>query len=110
MRGLDPWPATEHALCLWVATRAFGTTEAQQGQLKPDTLQAYLSALRSYHVDRRLSTEVFKSAPLARLVQGARNLFSGPRRERLPITHDLLTAITPSPVSRDDMNITRLSS
>ena len=104
MRNLQPWPATEKALCLWVTTRAFGTTEKHQGQLKPDTLQTYLSALRSYHVDRCMNGQVFKSAPLARLVQGARNLFSGPRRTRLPITSDLLTKITLSPISRDVLN------
>ena len=106
MRSLQPWPATESALCLWVTTRAFSSSKKHQNQLKPDTLQAYLSALRSYHVDRCIPTEVFKSALLARLVQGARNLFSGPRRTRLPITPDLLTAITPSPISRDDINMT----
>ena len=106
MRNLQPWPATESGLCLWVTTRAFGSSEKHQGQLKPDTLQTYFSALRSYHVDRCIPTEVFKSTLLARLVQGAKNLFSGPRRARLPITLDLLTAITPSPISRDDINMT----
>ena len=52
-----------------------------------------------------MPTDVFKSSLLARLVQGARNLFSGPRRVRLPITSDLLSAITPSPISRDDINM-----
>ena len=106
MRSLQPWPATKSTLCLWVTTRAFSSSEKHQSQLKPDTLQIYLSAIRSYHIDRCIPIEVFKSAFLARLVQGARNFFSGPRHARLPITPDLLTAITPSPISRDDINMT----
>ena len=106
MRSLQPWPATESALCLWVTTRAFGSSKKHQNQLKPDMLQVYLSALWSYHVNRCIPTEVFKSTFLARLVQGARNFFLGPRRAHLFITPDLLTAITPSPISRDDINMT----
>ena len=90
------WPASEESLGRWIATRAFGSTDRYQGQIKPDTLQSYVSALRSYHVDHGLATSVFRSPRLDRLIQGARSLFPGPRRERLPITRELLTTVTPN--------------
>ena len=89
----------------WVAIRAFNSTDHLTSQLKPSSITDYLSALRSYHVDRRIDTTVFESPYLLRLVQGARSLFPGKRRERLPITRDILTKITPTPVSRDDYNV-----
>ena len=52
-----------------------------------------------------MNVDVFKSLLLARLVQGARNHFPGTRRERLPITPKLLQAVTPSPISHDDINV-----
>ena len=75
------------------------------GQLKPSTIASYLSALRSYHIERRIDTAVFDSPHLLRLVQGARSLFPGRRRERLPVTRDILSKITPTPASQDDYNI-----
>jgi len=43
------------------------------------------------HIDRRLPTNVFDSAYINRLVQGARNLFlPASKRTRLPITRNVL--------------------
>ena len=102
---LTAWPASEDSLGRWIATRAFGSTDRYQGQIKPDTLQSYVSALRSYHVDHGLPTSIFTSPKLDRLIQGARSLFRGPRRERLPITRELLTTVTPEPISIDDLHV-----
>ena len=75
------------------------------GQLKPSTIISYLSALRSHHIDRQIDTAVFDSPHLLHLVQGARSLFPGRKRERLPIIRDILSKITPTPTSQDDYNI-----
>ena len=74
-------------------------------QIKPSIITSYLSALRSYHVDRRISTTVFDSPHLLRLVQGARSLFPGQKRERLPITRDILLKITPTLTTRDEQQV-----
>lgn len=105
MRKLEAWPATEQTLALWISIRAFGSSDHRQEQVKPDTFQSYLAALRSHHVDRRMPTDAFKSPLVARMVRGVRNLFPSSRRERLPIGPDVLRAITPSPVFRDDINV-----
>jgi len=105
LHKLTAWPASEESLGRWIATRAFGSADRYQGQIKPDTIQSYVSALRSYHVDLGLPTAVFKSPTLDRLIQGARSLFQGSRRERLPITRELLTTVTPSSSSIDDVNV-----
>lgn len=105
LHGLTTWPASEKSLGRWIATRAFGSVDKFQGQIKPNTIQSYISALRSYHVDHGWPTAVFKSPTLDRLIQGARSLFQGPRRERLPITQELLTTVTPTANSLDDLNI-----
>ena len=50
-----PWPAQTIMLEEWAATRIFGSTLPKQGQIKPDAVLSYLSALKSYHIDSRLS-------------------------------------------------------
>ena len=40
-----------------------------------------------------------------RLIQGARSLFIGTRREHLPISREILTKITRHSTSVDDINI-----
>ena len=104
-RNQEPWPANESMLGQWVTTRAYGSTDHLMSQLKPSTITSYLSALRSYHIDRRIDTLVFDSPHLLRLVQGAWSLFPSRKHERLPITRDILTRITPPPTSRDDYHI-----
>ena len=49
----------------WAAHRIFGSTLPQQGQVKPDTVASYLSALRSYHIDRHMSLEAFNEPRIA---------------------------------------------
>ena len=74
-------------------------------QFKPATIISYLSTLRSHHVNHRIDTAVFDSPHLLRLVQGARGFFPSRKRERLPITKDILSKITPPPMSRNDYHI-----
>ena len=69
-------------------------------------LQIYLSVFWSYYINRCIPIEIFKSTLLVRLVQGARNFFSSLKYARLLIISDLLTAITPSLILWDDINMT----
>ena len=79
--------------------------------LKPDTLQSYLSALRSVHVDRRLPTDVFESEWLHRIVMGIRRLTPHEFKARAaPITLDILEKITsPDAPTADELISTPLA-
>lgn len=49
--NLPPWPASVHSLEEWSAQRLYGGNLPKQGRIELDTLLAYLSSLRSYHID-----------------------------------------------------------
>ena len=101
----SPWPANENVLAEWISLRARGSTTERA--LKPDTLQSYLSALRSVHVDRRLPTDVFESEWLHRIVMGIRRLTPHEFKARAaPITLDILEKITsPDAPTADELNL-----
>ena len=104
--GTKTWPASEPVLIEWVTGRVFGSAAPKQGQIQPKTVESYLSALKSYHVDRNLSTDVFSSLRIKRILSGARSLFPQIKKERLPITKDILEKITSVvPISIEDLNI-----
>jgi hypothetical protein len=91
--NVSAWPATELALAEWATMRAHGSPT--NTKLKPDTIQSYLAALRSVHVDRRLSTKVFEGEWLARVVSGIRRCTPlTPKKKALPITPDILEQLT----------------
>ena len=97
MHGEKLWPASETVLIEWVTGRVFGSTAPKQGQIKPNTVQSYLSALKSYHIDRNLLTTGFTSPRIDRILAGARFLFPHVKKERLPITKHVLEKITRIP-------------
>jgi hypothetical protein len=103
--NLSPWPANENVLAEWLSLRARGSTTERA--LKPDTLQSYLSALRSVHVDRRLPTDVFQSEWLYRIITGIRRLTPYEFKTRAaPITLDILEKITSAePPTVDELNL-----
>jgi hypothetical protein len=69
-------------------------------------MEHYLAALRSYHVDRMLPTDVFESPTVRRMIKGSKNLFGRSKTPRLPITIDILTKLTASqPSSKLDYNL-----
>ncbi len=78
----------------WAAPRIYGSTLPKQGQIKPDTVLSYLSALKSYHIDRRLSLKGFDDPRMALIIKGGRRLFPSKKRNRLPITKNILEKIT----------------
>lgn len=106
MQDVKAWPASENVLAEWVTGRIFGSATPKQGQVKPNTVQSYLSALRSYHVDNNLPIQVFSSPRIDRILNGARYLFPYTKKERLPITKDILQKITQAtPISIEELNI-----
>jgi len=97
---ISPWPASEESLGRWIVIRTTGSNSLFLRQAKPDTIQEYLSALRSHHIDLRLNTDVFNSKYLKRLLKGAKRLFNRPSdSERRLITKDILTQITSQSLS-----------
>ncbi len=81
-----PWPAQTIMPEEWAATRIFGSTLPNQGQIKPDAVLSYLSALKSYHIDRRLSPRGFDDPRMALIIKRGRRLFPSKKPNRLPIT------------------------
>ena len=82
-----PFPATVSKLADWLE-------HLEARRLDYETLKKYLCDVRSHHVDMSYSlqeTEVFAHPLLKRICQGARRrMGEAGRRERRPITRDLL--------------------
>jgi integrase len=80
-------------LAEWAALRAHGALH--ENKLSPDTLQSYVSALRSVHVDRGLPTDVFEHERLQRIINGIRRAtpFQA-KKKAAPLTPDILTQVT----------------
>ena len=90
----------------WAATRIHRTTLPKQSQVKPDTVLSYVSALKSYHIDRRLSLKSFDDPRMALIIKSRRRLFPSKKRNCLPITKDILEKITEGePLSVTDFNV-----
>ncbi len=90
----------------WAATSIFGSTLPKQGQIKPDAVLSYLSALKSYHIDRRLSPGVFDDPRMALIIKGGRRPFPSKKGNRLPITKEILEKITEEELlSITDLNV-----
>ena len=69
---------------------------------------SYLSDLKSYHIDVRLSLKGFHNPRMALIIKGGRRLFPSKKRNRLPITKDILEKITEDkPLSVTDLNVNR---
>lgn len=67
------------------------------GQVNAKDIKKRLSSLRSYHVDLGFETEVFKNQQLDRVVRGIKRLVpESARRERTPITHEILVTLLSS--------------
>jgi hypothetical protein len=68
LTNLTPWPATRNSLGHWITGRSFGSSLPLQGQVQPTTIQSYVSALRSVHVDLGYDVAVFENSHLQRLI------------------------------------------
>ena len=90
----------------WAANWIYRTTLPKQGQIKSDTVLSYLSALKSYHIERRLSLKDFDDPQMALIIKGRRRLFSSKKRNSLLITKDILKKITENkPLFVTDLNV-----
>lgn len=78
----------------WAANWCYASTLLKQSQIKPDTVVSYLSALKSYHIDRRLSLKGFDNLWRALIIKRRKRLFPSKKQICLPITKDILAKIT----------------
>ncbi len=100
------WPTTIEMLEEWVAYCIYESTLPKQDQVKPKTMSSYLSALKSYHIDRHLSLEAFDTPRITLIIKGRKRQFSKEKATRLPIITDILEKITDyEPVDLDELNI-----
>lgn len=76
----------------WTVHRIFGNTLAKQGQVQPDTVASYFSAIKSYHIDRHLSLEAFHALRLVWIRKGGKRLFPKKKATCLPITFGNMSA------------------
>ncbi len=100
------WLAQTIMLEEWAATRIFGSTLPKQGQMKPDAVLSYFSVLKSYHIDRHLSLGGFDVPRMALIIKGRKRLFPSKKRNRLPITKEIMEKITGEELlSMTDLNL-----
>lgn len=101
-RRAEPWPATVSSLTGWVFDRAFGRT---QDRLRGATIEKYVAALRSAHVDLNFEVGIFDNAHLKRLIQGAKYLFPhAPTRagKKPPVSKDTLRDLVSPKATRGE--------
>jgi hypothetical protein len=73
--------------------------------LQPKTIKAYLSSVRSLHVDAGLPFDAIESPTLQRLIRGVKQYYGEKgRRPKRPITLSILQAIT-SPSLAGDLSV-----
>ncbi len=90
----------------WAATCIFGSTLPKQGQIKPDAVLSYLSALKLYHIDRRLSLWGFDDSQMALIIKRGRRLFPSKNRSRLLMTKEIFEKIMEEELlSITDLNV-----
>lgn len=69
-------------------------------------MSSYLSALKSYYIDRQLSLKAFDTPRIALIIKGGKKLFPKQKAKRLPITKDILEKITENkPVDLNELNV-----
>ena len=99
-------PAQTIMLEEWAATRIIESILPKQGQINPDGVLSYFSALKSCHIDRRPSLEGFDDPKMALIIKSGRRLFPSKKRNCLSITKEILEKITDEEVlSITDLNV-----
>lgn len=99
LHDLGAFPATTKSLAEWITWRANGSGGKR---LKPSTIQIYLSAVRSKHVDRGLPTDVFDSDFLRRLQTGIKRLRPVQLKQQAePLTSDLVERLASIPLDNN---------
>jgi hypothetical protein len=90
---LEAWPASSDSLKEWAINRIYDSTLSKQERIKLDIMTAYLVDVRSYHIDKKLSTQAFENSRLAWIIKGGKRLFHQTKAKRLSITKDILQKI-----------------
>src|SRR5579859_6854943 len=98
-QGFKPFPVQFETLAQFIAT----STE----ETSAETTKSYISHLRSYHIDKGYTTDIFNDERIKRILRGvARKYGNKPKRERLEITSEILQAILVTlRYTHDDVNI-----
>jgi hypothetical protein len=86
-----------------VANRILRGALSKQEKIKFDTIVSYLIDLRSHHVDRGLSTEVFERSSLSLLLKDEKRMFARTKKRRLSITKAILEKITDEIILTDQI-------
>lgn len=66
------------------------------GRIKPSTIRAYVSAIRSHHIDANHDISVFDNPIIKRILDGAASMNPPITAERLPISKDILLQLVGS--------------
>ena len=77
----------------YTANRIFENTLPKHGQVKPNTVLSYLSALKFYHIDKQFSLKGFENPQMAFIIRDRRGLFSSTKQNQLPITKKIYEKI-----------------
>src|SRR5436190_3123996 len=98
-QGFKPFPVQFEALAEFIAA------SAEETLMK--TTKSYISHLRSYHIDKGYSTDVFNDERIKRILRrAARKYGNRPKRGRLEITSEILQAILATlRDTHDDINV-----
>jgi len=75
--------------------------------LKSATIKGYVNALRSHHIENGLTVAAFTDARIDLIIRGGKRIYGeGERRNRQPLTDDILLRILPRiPNNHDGVNI-----
>ena len=82
---MNACPASEHLLLMYVA-------HMKQKGLKHTTMQVYLAATRSLHIQQGYGNPLVNCLRLRRALKAVVNE-SSPAVQKLPITYDILTCV-----------------
>jgi hypothetical protein len=96
LHGVEKYPASLYHLGEWITQRIFGNASPGMSRIKPTTMRAYVSAIRSHHVDANHDISVFDNPIIKRILDGAMSMNPSTTAERLPITKDILTKLVSS--------------
>jgi hypothetical protein len=95
--NVPAYPARLQQLGEWVAARASGAPiVGSRNRIKADTILTYLAAIRSVHIDHRISDSVFDSPWLKRIVAGVRRLQVHTKQQAIPLSVSQLDRMTTS--------------
>jgi hypothetical protein len=104
LHGVEKYPAPLYHLGEWITQRIFGISSPGMSRINP-TARAYVSAIRSHHVDANYDTSVFNNPIIKRNLDGATSINPSTTAERLPITKDILNQLlTPDAKSVKDLS------